>query len=389
MKDILNYKVQLIGAVCLLITGCTASNISVIPEINLEKSKIRTEVPFDDIFSSVSYIPLETTPNSIISGVDKIETTEDFFIILDKVQEAIFIFHRKNGKFIKKIANLGKGPGEYVEISDFLFNAKTQQIEIFDLGKRVLHCYNLEGVFMRDKIVKQQEEIGFAVKQFNGTYIFTRNNLYAPFKNKGQLAIFKEVNDTLAFQSSISEIPLGLRDAIYKQAQILDIYQGDIYFKQMLNDTIYRITNNNMVPFCSVKIADNSPEQINAINKGERSFQGDFSSFLTSITKDKNLIWDFSKFYILKESIFMSIAYHGLYHNVIYSTKTGNVSSYAAILPASKKIDGRIVGKDPSSEMLVGIISTSSILINKKAGKEFDIDTKEGDNPVIGLYRLK
>jgi hypothetical protein len=55
-----------------------------------------------EIFESATYIPLETTKESLFGKIAQLEVTEKYFIILDKSTNAILFFH-KDGKYSHKI----------------------------------------------------------------------------------------------------------------------------------------------------------------------------------------------------------------------------------------------------------------------------------------------
>lgn len=66
----------------------------------------------------MSFIPLQTTDESIIGKISKIHYRGNKFYILDSQQKVIFIFDEQ-GNFLSKIDNKGKGPCEYIDIWDF------------------------------------------------------------------------------------------------------------------------------------------------------------------------------------------------------------------------------------------------------------------------------
>ena len=72
----------------------------------------------DSLFCGKEIVPLETTPECLISPIDKLEIADDKLYLLDNEQDFIFIFSRQ-GKFINKIDDIGRGPEEYYELSDF------------------------------------------------------------------------------------------------------------------------------------------------------------------------------------------------------------------------------------------------------------------------------
>ena len=80
------------------------------------------------LIDSVVLIPLEATDQSLIGNIDKIICTDDRFYILDKrTSKNLFVFDHQ-GKFIRCIGQAGRGPGEYLEPSDFVVYPKENLI---------------------------------------------------------------------------------------------------------------------------------------------------------------------------------------------------------------------------------------------------------------------
>jgi hypothetical protein len=83
-----------------------------------------------DVFSNVEIIPLETSDQSLIANLDcKIVVHKSKFYLLDRREFAILIFDVK-GRFLEKIQNIGKGPGEYLDLYDFNINPYTGNLEL-------------------------------------------------------------------------------------------------------------------------------------------------------------------------------------------------------------------------------------------------------------------
>jgi uncharacterized secreted protein with C-terminal beta-propeller domain len=66
--------------------------------------------------------------------ISKVENNGDRIYVLDKRGNSIFIFDN-DGKYVGKISNLGRGPGEYLYIQDFqVFDG---DIYIMETSKRL------------------------------------------------------------------------------------------------------------------------------------------------------------------------------------------------------------------------------------------------------------
>ena len=68
---------------------------------------------------------------------------------MSRRQNTVFIFEH-NGKFLSKIKSIGKGPGEYIHISDIDINEKDQELYILDWDGGKICNYDLKGNFLRD-----------------------------------------------------------------------------------------------------------------------------------------------------------------------------------------------------------------------------------------------
>jgi hypothetical protein len=90
-------------------------------------------------------IPLETTEESLIAYLDKVKICDSCFFISDRTQKAILIFDWK-GKFVNKICRLGRGPGEYTDISDFdVYNG---HVYVYSGGLGKILRYNFNGKYV-------------------------------------------------------------------------------------------------------------------------------------------------------------------------------------------------------------------------------------------------
>jgi len=116
------------------------------------KEKKEETVNLSSIAADIDYIPLETTKDSYITMVFRLIKTSENLLVLDynNMKYTRLLIFDINGSFKKLIQNEGKGPGEYVSISDFTFDPVNKLIVILDsYQKKVLH-FSLSGEFIRE-----------------------------------------------------------------------------------------------------------------------------------------------------------------------------------------------------------------------------------------------
>lgn len=132
-----------------------AKNTSPSELINIELD-IETEGEqgrFDDYFSSAKIIALETTDSSLFSRISRMILFKEKIFILDKEMNTVYIF-MNSGKFLTKIRDIGKGPNEYLSLTDFTIDKKNEQIILYTDRPYKLLTYNFEGKFIKDEKLK-------------------------------------------------------------------------------------------------------------------------------------------------------------------------------------------------------------------------------------------
>jgi hypothetical protein len=145
MKKILYHIIIL----CILTLSCCCSdktsNTHDTLSIHLEKDL--TLISPDSIYSSVTYLPLETTDESIFYEIDKILIHDDAYYLLDKKQSAILTFD-KNGKYLNKLTKIGLGHGEYLSLDDFFIIDSLIYTLSSDIRKILV--YDINFTFIKD-----------------------------------------------------------------------------------------------------------------------------------------------------------------------------------------------------------------------------------------------
>ena len=135
--------------VCQILISCTNSS-SVNKILRDENVAIKVDLKsisdnsIYDYFSKIEIIPLETTKESILNpSFLKLLVFEDYIYVGDYKNNSVCIFN-KNGKFIKRVDKLGRGPGEYFSLSDYIINKTTRRLELLAPNGNV-YSYDLLG----------------------------------------------------------------------------------------------------------------------------------------------------------------------------------------------------------------------------------------------------
>ncbi|SUJ04550.1 Uncharacterised protein [Sphingobacterium spiritivorum] len=118
----LNFKIILPCAIFIIFTACNTKHSREIDTQNAIDTIVfnNKSVRADSLpISNYTFLPLQTTEESLFAIISKLIHKNGKFYILDAhVTSALFIFSDK-GEFLYKIDNKGRGFGQYITLNDF------------------------------------------------------------------------------------------------------------------------------------------------------------------------------------------------------------------------------------------------------------------------------
>jgi hypothetical protein len=127
--------------------------------------------PFQTIMASHLFKPpktiiLQTGKEFLIGNIESLLVFDGLIYILDSfIAKGVFVFNM-DGKFIGKIGSLGKGPGEYTNISDFTIDTVNQ--ELYLLANQRIHKYTADGTFIKTIFVQNLHKHLYHIQYYNG-----------------------------------------------------------------------------------------------------------------------------------------------------------------------------------------------------------------------------
>lgn len=101
-------------------------------------------MPLSGVGQQLEYIPLETTPESLLERARTIRMTESFIFVSD--YNKLVEFDRE-GKYIRTIGGQGRGPGEYLDLNDF-YPDETRGVIYILTNESDLLVYGFDGKFI-------------------------------------------------------------------------------------------------------------------------------------------------------------------------------------------------------------------------------------------------
>ena len=250
------FRIFSILIVILLVAGCREkkNNIAdtytdVVPIIIDIKEAIQNKVDYkysDILFDSITFIPLECFIDDFVLALDNssiMRITPNFFFVQGKSGRTPLLCYDHNGKFIRKIAERGPGPGEFGRLRDVAVDEEKGIVYVLDRSDKKIYKYNFEGVFLEvinlsnhaDKIaVNLAGQLLIHFPNWDGDLQYS----CLLFDNKGDT--INKLNNNIFYGLDAERTKFGYEGLRY-------IYNDRIHVKGK-SDTLYVVENNRFIP---------------------------------------------------------------------------------------------------------------------------------------------
>jgi hypothetical protein len=231
----------------LLIISCTTN-----PKENIEIIDLTNglgncrKIYLSEIASNIEYIPLETGKDSYIGTIAQVKFCNGFIFILDSKSKVVYIFNN-NGKYAAQINSIGKGPGEYIKLSDLEIYPKDTSIFVFDIEVHKLIKYDIHGQFINEWRLQEQSSSAFSI--FDGlSFIFLTTYPRNAYNDGYSLAVY-DSNLNLVNKFINKDI---LPKEVAHSTQVtgnytLHTYCDTLTYWERKKDIVYKITDINTV----------------------------------------------------------------------------------------------------------------------------------------------
>ena len=241
---------SIISLACLVVNiACSNQseehNISDIPILNLRNNVTISDNIFNENIRKTDYIQLETNDDCLIASILDICLTKKYIFIVSSKQDGVLQFAR-DGKFIRKIASRGMGPGETMMILSISADEKKEKIYISQPTNTLFYNYNGDylGLYERERVTSFQyyfkenitSEIGF-------------ENVPVTLEGMFGMGVFNiENNDTLHIKNDFvnSEL-IPAEQTVLKNVFCIEGNNGYLGYTAN-NDTIFKLNEKGIKP---------------------------------------------------------------------------------------------------------------------------------------------
>jgi len=375
------------------------ANVAPLHQISLDSVTVMQAIAPDDssghflglIDSNYCLVKLETKPGVLVGNIDKIISVKGRYFILDQFSSSSAFIFDQQGKFISRIGSKGLKEDQYTMPSDMIVDTLRDQVLILDGAGQKINYYDLNGRFLRSTPL---DFLCNAFDKFGSRFAFSGGG------HDEDRLIITDSN----FQKIATFYPLDPLNAAELPNPFFGKSASTCYYRQVLNDTIFRLDEDGMSPYLYVdfgKWKANRQQLLQSLKAPHK----------TEYQTANNFMCNFVQYYEMPELRMFSFTYQGHFFGALQSLTTGKIKLYSI---ADLKNDvlytsgaPPIVGTDNEGSVF-SFVTSAKILIAIKKWKEqsdgyaFDHYARmtslvtslgagfnEFSNPVIIKYRFK
>jgi hypothetical protein len=209
-----------------------------------ELLKQKNNINLSQIASKVEYIQLETNENCLLNHNARYYFSDNFIFVSN--WDHILKFS-SDGKFLKKIGNPGRGPGEINSIRVLSIIPEKKLIIIHDPVPRKLRYYSFDGNLI--KTVNIPQDLVYLKVMKDGNYIAIAQSVSV--SEKYTHTLINESGDTLSAVKNYTpwKNPSPIVTTILSPSFIpFYTYQNKYFLKSLYNDTVYVVKANKITP---------------------------------------------------------------------------------------------------------------------------------------------
>ncbi|ATA73986.1 6-bladed beta-propeller [Capnocytophaga sp. H2931] len=402
-------NITYIGYLSFLLLSCQSSNVigryseEQVVLLELENTKIITpktetikkidlnpflgkkQFEFGNLVNEVKIIPLETNNKSLVDGIYKIITTEEYIYIMDNFKDGGILIFDRNGKFIKRFSH-GQGPGELSRLYDIDYDFKNDELVAYQHS--FLLFFDKVGNFLR----RERLPLGF-----DNLLVTDDGYIFKTYPSQGNEHLKENEKYTFLFSNKtfkINSVAVYSPKPIKALSAYTYLYKNDnlISLTGHMTDTIYKYNS---------KTNELTSEFVlNYDKKVPRKYlYGETFETFTKATRNNDYYFNIGEYFeTFSQNVFFLHNNYTELKTVVYrDKKTGNMvgGNNANLKP--KEIPPIAFPKAVYKDYFVSTYIPSSedyeILKDSKTisaeDKEKIKHSKDDDNPVLVYFKLE
>ena len=302
----------------LLLSGCGQKERAAMYKVDVDLLKVQ-EVSLSDVFNKIEVIPLEAKDSAFlnVSCLSSYLVAENLLLVQDRANNAVVIFSL-DGKWRGTLSKYGRGPEEYVMLTDMDYNTELHSIDILEATGKVLSYALTDGFPLIRKL-------DFSHRVNGLTYFKSIPSGYYLFSGYSRTPLhYLESNSCDVVD--IEGVPKAEqnRRAGYKTTgSPFYVFDDSVFYIDGATGQVFRLEGQESTPYLAWNLGRFSfkPKKVDASETG------------TSIERMKvasnAMAGPFSTVSETSQSVFTNVLFMGRGVNILYDKTTNEVKIFA------------------------------------------------------------
>lgn len=226
----------------MVLMACTNNQEVQLDRIQVDVNRSTNKYTFDDFFVYSHHIVLETTEESLLSFIDKLQIQDERVYILDRSEKSIFVFDLE-GRFVNRMNRFGQSSNEYISVSDIDVSDNGQILVNDYLGRKILK-YDANGDFI-EAIHTPASSRSFKFLGKHRYALDLRNGVSTGEDNYNYICFEKDavIEKAVPFNKNL----LGYTFSYGYGNSSFYLYDNELYLTALFNDTLFSITKEGLL----------------------------------------------------------------------------------------------------------------------------------------------
>lgn len=230
----MKYRVPLvISAIALMLFTCCSERERKVDvsehEYHIKNHVYADSVKSEDLIENFEYIALETSSDYLIGKVDDLQIANDKLYIVSQDRVLVFDF---DGKFVFKIDEIGRGPGEYQRIDNISID--NEKLFLYDNTQYGVLGYDANtGEYLYTK------KLEYSVRQVivrDGLVYSDRGGIGNPYVSSDDRLLIGRFGAPEDIRSFFSQSNTVVQSNCY-----LDVYDNEMYWIDPLLNKVFKV----------------------------------------------------------------------------------------------------------------------------------------------------
>lgn len=197
----------------------------------------------------ITYIPLKTYSQNMIAKINSVIFSKSYFLIWDNSNISMF---QNDGSFITQVGIKGRGPEEFIGVSDIDINPKDESIYVCSGGQQKFLVYDKKGGFIRTFKSPLAGRMNFKFNK-DGILCFYINDMGDITKNYFLIDTTGKVIKEYPNKYPWKRMAAGV---FYNGENIFYRFKDQLLKKEIFCDTIFAYRNKVFEPYMVIDVGN-------------------------------------------------------------------------------------------------------------------------------------